>query len=481
MPIRVMRPAEGGKLVICDRKLACPYGSTCCKNNDNKWMCCPHPQAVCCSDNLHCCPMHTKCVRQGFKCKSANYLFSSATLLPMNPLLPKQTLKPLQVKKNTNICPGKHFRCPVRSTCCKLYQRTYGCCPLPKAVCCSDGIHCCPNGYTCDVSAGTCSKGSERILLLQKKLAKPVSDRSGIVVCPGGQFYCPDKNTYCRLPSGQCGCCPLPNAVCCSDGIHCCPNGYTCNVSAGTCIKGSEKIRLLQKQPAKPVNVKSGVIICPGGQAECPNGNTCCRLPSGHYGCCPLPKAVCCSDGIHCCPNGYTCNVPAGTCSKGSEKIQLLQKQPAKPVNVKSGIVVCPGGQAECPNGNTCCRLPSGKYGCCPLPKAVCCSDGIHCCPSGYTCDVSAGICTKGSEKIGLPRKQLANPSKVTPGFFVCPDGQSECPVGKICCKLTSRQYGCCVHTSHLHRTNWGHLKNEFKDFLQRKPSGGFYLVRQFP
>ncbi|CAI8005802.1 Progranulin, partial [Geodia barretti] len=44
--------------------------------------------------------------------------------------------------------------------------------------------------------------------------------------------------------------------------------------------------------------------------------------------------------------------------------------------------VVCPDGQSQCPDGNTCCKLSSGQWGCCPLPNAVCCSDGEHCCPT---------------------------------------------------------------------------------------------------
>ena len=47
---------------------------------------------------------------------------------------------------------------------------------------------------------------------------------------------------------------------------------------------------------------------CQDGTSECPSGNTCCKLSSGEYGCCPLPKAVCCSDGVHCYPNGYSCS-----------------------------------------------------------------------------------------------------------------------------------------------------------------------------
>jgi hypothetical protein len=46
---------------------------------------------------------------------------------------------------------------------------------------------------------------------------------------------CPSGDTACTSASGT-GCCPLPNAVCCSDGVHCCPNNYKCNLSAGTCV-----------------------------------------------------------------------------------------------------------------------------------------------------------------------------------------------------------------------------------------------------
>ena len=52
---------------------------------------------------------------------------------------------------------------------------------------------------------------------------------------------------------------------------------------------------------------KAQSVECPDGVTECPSGNTCCKLSSGGYGCCPLPNAVCCSDHVHCCPNGYSC------------------------------------------------------------------------------------------------------------------------------------------------------------------------------
>ena len=132
-------------------------------------------------------------------------------------------------------------------------------------------------------------------------------------------------------------------------------------------------------------------VICPDKESQCPDGNTCCELSSGQYGCCPLPNAVCCSDHLHCCPSGYTCDVSAGKCNKGSVQIPMFSKIAATST-LKN--VVCPGGQSQCPDGSTCCELSSGQYGCCPLPNAVCCSDHVHCCPNGYTCDTVQGRCT---------------------------------------------------------------------------------------
>lgn len=71
----------------------------------------------------------------------------------------------------------------------------------------------------------------------------------------------------------------------------------------GFCTKGDEKIAASKHTSA----MRTNSVVCPGGQSQCPDGNTCCKLSTGGYGCCPLPNAVCCSDGVHCCPNGYTC------------------------------------------------------------------------------------------------------------------------------------------------------------------------------
>ncbi|XP_064648011.1 progranulin-like isoform X2 [Lineus longissimus] len=404
------------KNVVCpDGQSECPSGNTCCKLSSGQYGCCPLPKAVCCSDGTHCCPSGYTCdVSSGTCSKGAEKI---------------AWLKKTMATVKNVVCPDGQSECPSGNTCCKLSSGQYGCCPLPRAVCCSDGTHCCPSGYTCDVSSGTCSKGAEKIAWLKKTMATVKN-----VVCPDGQSECPSGNTCCKLSSGQYGCCPLPKAVCCSDGTHCCPSGYTCDVSSGACSKGAEKIAWLKKTMATVKNV-----VCPDGQSECPSGNTCCKLSSGQYGCCPLPKAVCCSDGTHCCPSGYTCDVSSGACSKGAEKIAWLQKKPAV---VKVKEVVCPDQQSECPDGSTCCKLSSGEYGCCPLPNAVCCSDGVHCCPNGYTCDSSAGTCAKGAILISWMKKTVAKVA--LPPRITCPDERWSCGDGTTCCKMSDGGYGCC-------------------------------------
>nr|XP_039257278.1 multiple epidermal growth factor-like domains protein 6 isoform X6 [Styela clava] len=403
-------PAVRVSNVICpDGQSECLDGSTCCKLGSGQYGCCPIPKAVCCADGKHCCP-------QGYACH-----VSAGTCV--KGLETIKALLKIPASVPNVICPDGESQCPDGSTCCKLSSGQYGCCPVPRAVCCDDGMHCCPEGYTCHVSAGTCTKGLETIKALLK-IPASVSN----VICPDGRSECPDGNTCCKLSSGQYGCCPVPRAVCCKDGMNCCPEGYTCD-SAGRCTKGLENIKALLEIPASVPNV-----ICPDGDSECPDGSTCCKLSSGQYGCCPIPKAVCCNDGMHCCPEGYTCHVSAGTCTKGPEIIKALLKIPASVPNV-----ICPDGESECPDGSTCCKLSSGQYGCCPIPKAVCCDDGMHCCPEGYTCHVSAGTCTKGPETIKALLKIPASVSNV-----ICPDGRSECPDGSTCCKLSSGQYGCC-------------------------------------
>merc|ERR1711957_758763 len=73
---------------------------------------------------------------------------------------------------------------------------------------------------------------------------------------------------------------------------------------------------------------------------------------------------------------------------------------------------------SSCPGNTTCCMSPQGTVGCCPYENASCCSDGLHCCPNGYTCDLAKGQCTKGSDSfLAFVSMKESSPAKTTPAL----------------------------------------------------------------
>ena len=70
---------------------------------------------------------------------------------------------------------------------------------------------------------------------------------------------------------------------------------------------------------------------------------------------------------------------------------------------------------SSCPGNTTCCMSPQGTVGCCPYENASCCSDGLHCCPNGYTCDLAKGQCTKGSDSFLAFVSMKESTKKTTP------------------------------------------------------------------
>ncbi|KAI0219887.1 Progranulin [Lamellibrachia satsuma] len=292
------------------------------------------------------------------------------------------------------ICPDKKSTCPKGQTCCLLKGGMWGCCPMPKAVCCKDGLHCCPESTTCDVAHGRCNSNSNS-LSISWTMVKRTSALTSLtapplaVTCPD-KSQCPGMSTCCQESSGRYGCCPLVNATCCPDKLHCCPQGFRCQ--ADKCVRQTISVpATTHTRHAAKMPVGGSAIKCPDSNMECPDGTTCCEiLKTKKYGCCPKPNAVCCADGVHCCPQGTKCDDKAGACAKA---IPWFTKVTAHPPSKKSNSVICPDQQHECPDMNTCCRLSTGEWGCCPLPKAVCCKDGQHCCPYGYTCDPTTAVC----------------------------------------------------------------------------------------
>ncbi|XP_028286498.1 granulin b isoform X2 [Parambassis ranga] len=386
----------------CDKSTSCPGKSTCCKTTSGDWACCPLPQAVCCSDHVHCCPHGTICNLAAETCDDPS------GVSPSLPLLAKVSVLTSHVRDER--C-DKQTRCPGGTTCCKTDSGQWACCPLPQAVCCNDHKHCCPKGYKCNVAEQTCDKPGELSLPWFQKIPslhrKPVSGSSGPSKnMRDAQTSCPRDTTCCFMDKTQkWGCCPLPNAVCCKDGNHCCPSGHTCEPHRSSCSRGSNVIPWFTKLSAltKPSSVTD--VKC-DNKSSCASGTTCCKLPTGDWGCCPLVKAVCCADHEHCCPQGYTCNMQTGTCEKKSHDVILYSLPMSRVVQSTSErspedkeIVPCDStGEFQCSKQDTCCKISATEWGCCPSPRAVCCSDSKHCCPAGYLCDLKGGGCSAQSQ-----------------------------------------------------------------------------------
>ena len=300
------------------------------------------------------------------------------------------------------------------------------------------------------------------------------------VVCPDKKHACPTGNTCCMLADQSYGCCPLPNATCCIDRKYCCPAGSKCLAGKpGFCIRGSQVFPSLRKTRAKVIMKKTkktsiadnisaksdanrivknmdwlkkgpsvSSVMCPDGQSECMDGQTCCPMDGGKYGCCPIADANCCSDHVHCCPPEFKCDLFKQECvGKRGLRIRWINTIPPHESSTsnRKGLpshtdIMCPDGHSECKSGQTCCKLASGNYGCCPIPKAVCCTDGKHCCPEGTTCDVSSGKCNRGDLAVVDWIEKV--PAIITD--VICPDGKSKCQTGQTCCKLAIGDYGCC-------------------------------------
>ncbi|CAH8659303.1 unnamed protein product [Dicrocoelium dendriticum] len=246
-------------------------------------------------------------------------------------------------------------------------SKSWGCCPFPDAVCCSDGLHCCPKGYQCDPKDGECVK---------KTSAYAVG--SG-VTCPGAEFGCDNGSTCCPSGNGVWNCCPFEDAICCPDKEHCCPPDTVCDLENHRCVRSTSH---RPNQFATSMDSSQHMQgACPGGLVACPHG-TCCKDSSGVDACCPYPSAVCCSSG-HCCPQGMQCDDTNGLCTPAGV---TPQPEKASPHALPKREVSCPDGKSSCEADRTCCSLIDGSFGCCPFANGTCCSDKRHCCPAGSTC-----------------------------------------------------------------------------------------------
>ncbi|XP_053944646.1 progranulin isoform X3 [Cuculus canorus] len=462
----VVSPAP--RAVPCpDGESECPDNATCCVTASGTWGCCPMPEASCCADKVHCCPHATICDLAHGRCLSPDGDVPLGTTFPAwkrQPPPPAVVLLQVLCPDGRSACPDgttccqlslteygccplqngtscdlerstctsaplraalpkaqdvrcdEETSCPDGNTCCRLASGAWGCCPLEQAVCCEDHIHCCPQGSTCDPSGGTCLQGGGGRLPWLRKT--PALARVGDVRCDE-ETSCPDGNTCCRLASGAWGCCPLEQAVCCEDHIHCCPQGSTCDPSGGTCLQGGGgRLPWLRKTPAL---ARVGDVRC-DEETSCPDGNTCCRLASGAWGCCPLEQAVCCGDHQHCCPRGFTCNVATESCEKlvaptplllatnpprGVRNPPLRAPTPLRATSTPSGDTVPCDATRSCRGHQRCCRSSGGSWGCCPFTQGSCCTNGRHCCPAGSRCTGGGWGCSPLRWDPPIPLREL--------------------------------------------------------------------------
>jgi len=66
--------------------------------------------------------------------------------------------------------------------------------------------------------------------------------------------------------------------------------------------------------------------------------------------------------------------------------------------------VDCSDGNT-CNEGETCCYSKRGQSGCCGYERAVCCNDGVHCCPESTTCDLVQLRCVRSGYQTFLARE----------------------------------------------------------------------------
>ncbi|XP_010739837.2 granulins isoform X1 [Larimichthys crocea] len=127
---------------------------------------------------------------------------------------------------------------------------------------------------------------------------------------------------------------------------------------------------------------------------------------------------------------------------------------------IASCSITCPDG-STCSDSTTCCKTEHG-YACCPYPKAVCCLDLAHCCPSGFTCNLATLMCDKANQPwlntpmvkkeaaekpfTPLENSHIPEQQKGSVGVVHC-DNYYVCPDGTTCCRHPKGGWFCCGYS----------------------------------
>lgn len=331
------------------------------------------------------------------------------------------------------LCPDGRSACPDGATCCQLSPTQYGCCPLQNVsagTAVGTPGQALWDGQLCQTSCAQHPMSDTQILAILHQAHQtkhplpgtpslgtphqaphtPSTHHSPVPVHAGTPFWTPQfqaphsdathpglgtlsqsshtRHTLLGILWWILGPGPsVPHPVPCLPGaLHGTP-GTLCQAPLAV---------LVPRVPVTPY-LSPQAMSCSDGQHCCPQGTSvpcplCCAPP------CPHPQgslsshvshqAVCCSDGQHCCPQGTTCDLVHSTCTSlgGSAPLAPLPrgKTPAgsnhppllpRGGNTSPDYPLSPAHDVKCdevtscPDGNTCCRLSSGAWGCCPLEQ----------------------------------------------------------------------------------------------------------------
>uniref|UniRef100_A0A6Q2XIQ6 Granulins domain-containing protein n=1 Tax=Esox lucius TaxID=8010 RepID=A0A6Q2XIQ6_ESOLU len=115
--------------------------------------------------------------------------------------------------------------------------------------------------------------------------------------------------------------------------------------------------------PSDVTESSAGALVQCDNVGSCPDGTTCCLHRYGYKLDLRFPpQGRCCLDGNHCCPSGFDCDFSFSKCD-----VPLTGLLPASNDTPQPGVIHC-DTKFYCPPGNSCCKRPTGQWGCCSYP-----------------------------------------------------------------------------------------------------------------
>ncbi|XP_063725078.1 uncharacterized protein LOC134853073 isoform X2 [Symsagittifera roscoffensis] len=361
--------------------------------------CCPLTDAVCCSDNSHCCPHGYSCSSDGGYCmQSGEENQKSVESFGLTLTKSKGKFESYATFPKISEC----TLCEEIVVWAKEYLSEEGTTDeiedAAKEMCNE-----LPSGYVDECLEVVNGYLPLLIEALEQDL-DPQTVCTEVDLCPDDSFKLNGTQTACvgTLCSPE-ACCPLSDAVCCSDNLHCCPHGYSCSSDGGYCMQSGEENKKSQPKVDQNYNRKteltsyatlpkiSECVVCEqlvgwakeylgeGGttdEIEDAAKEMCNKLPSDYV------------DECLELVNGY---LPL--------LIEALE-QDLDPQTVCTEVKLCPDDSSKLNGTQTACvGTLCSPEACCPLSDAVCCSDKLHCCPHGYSCSSDGGYCMQSGER----------------------------------------------------------------------------------